>query len=867
MTHPDRLVGRVYRWQLGFSLGAGFALCWAVPLLLQLSPTVSNGLRYWLFIEILVGSALTMIATWFSLRRYRFLLQALSLDRREGSTATLDPNGIANFAHEPGRLTGIWLITHSAALCVLLAPFRPDPLDWTAAVTVVLLSTLMLATTCLPMHVLVRHDFLEVLELAPEALMRNVIRQFERAPATRNRINRRIVIAVATPVSFVALGSALIVNAHLRRDDEVSRAETARTLARAALELKPGTIDGLERALVRAERLGFPAQISSPQARYGVILERSGIAELTTPLDMGSATVRFDASTVEVLSAAPVIVSLLATVAAAIIGYLLGNLLSTDLYYATRGVRLLGASPAARHQHTGVLRAPRLELIADLGAAIDALTARFAVFAQAQETAIDARATAVRARGLFFASVSHDLKAPLNSILGFTHVVEQQPLSQGQLESLHAIHSRARELLALIETILDAARVEEGHLSLMTDEVSFKHLFDKAIDTARQLSSGYEVQIFEEIEEGIPSLLVDRLRVTRALATLIAYSIRTNQGGKMWIRAERESEAVMRIDVDVPKPGHSPKDLELMLSPSHDQPGREHRGLALGLRLARSVVKLHRGTVRVVDRGKKGAMFCVQLPTLTVPLPAASAPLHSIPPPPSSRPSSSRPPPLSVPPILTPSLPPGPILSRSLEAAQAAGGPPSSSRLPAHPFGGSPIAGQNTPASGVPRGAGIPAGAAPSSASLPPLTMSSVAPNPSASAPINPAPGAPGALAAGAKSSPLGRPPVKPAHRKKSVAREGQSWFPAAQGSEPGPEFDTMQSIPRPPRVPETPAWLVSATPLPGAPGALYPTPPETFTHSAPESLPDFAADSAPPSSIPAPADKDRVSDPGTPKT
>src|SRR5690606_5747372 len=120
----------------------------------------------------------------------------------------------------------------------------------------------------------------------------------------------------------------------------------------------------------------------------------------------------------------------------------------------------LGASSAAMHQHTGVLRPPRLRLIAELAGAIDALTVRFGVFAQAQEGAIRARSTAVRARGLFFASVSHDLKSPLNSILGFIQLVSMQPLSQGQQESVEAIETRARELPALIETILDAARVE-----------------------------------------------------------------------------------------------------------------------------------------------------------------------------------------------------------------------------------------------------------------------------------------------------------------------------------------------------------------------------------------------------------------------
>jgi signal transduction histidine kinase len=242
-------------------------------------------------------------------------------------------------------------------------------------------------------------------------------------------------------------------------------------------------------------------------------------------------------------------------------------------------------------------------------------------------------------RGLFFASVSHDLKGPLNSILGFTQLVATEPLVAGQKESLHAVHSRAQELLALIETILDAARVEEGHLSIITDEVPFTTLYDASVNKAAQLCSGMDVQIYDEVERNIPNLLVDRVRVQRALATLIAYSVRSNPGGRMWVRAEREAENRMRIDIDVPKPQHAPTEIEAMLAPTLEQGRREHRGLALALRLARSSVELHEGTVRVVDRGKKGAMFCVSLRTLSVPLPRASAPEHSLPaaPPPSSR--------------------------------------------------------------------------------------------------------------------------------------------------------------------------------------------------------------------------------------
>ncbi len=629
MTGPEQLPRRVLLWQALFTLGGAALLSFSVPFLLLLTNPLRQQVSVTLASMTLVGGAVALVLSWVRTQRFRAVLRMLS-----GQHKRLSVRRMLQFIIAPGSLTRSWLVPHCAALVPFATPLRPALMDWTTGLTVALLASLILATASLPLHVLIRHDFLRVIELAPAAVMQKLISQTERERGSRERINRRMVAAVTMPVVFAAFGCAVIVNAHLRRHDERSRAESARVLARSALELSPGRLKGLDGSIQRARQLGFSAQLGSPDERYDVSLERDGVVELTTPLDLGSARVRFSSSTVGVLSPAPVIVSLLAAVAAAVLGFLLGNVLSTDLYFATRGVRLLGTNPGLGATGAAVIPRARLRLVAELFEAIERLAERFMVFAQAQEDAIEARASATRMRGLFFASVSHDLKSPLNSILGFTQLVFSQPLTQGQRESLQAIHSRAQELLALIETILDAARVEEGQLSLVSDEVDFKDVYKDALEKANQLSGDHPLNVFEEIESNIPDLLIDRTRIVRALASLIAYSVRTNKGGKMWVRAEREGVRKVRVDIDVPKPEHSPQQLEAMMAPSTSRRGREHRGLALGLRLARSVVELHGGAVRVIDRGKKGAMFCVTLPTRAAPMPTASAPLHSIPAPP-----------------------------------------------------------------------------------------------------------------------------------------------------------------------------------------------------------------------------------------
>jgi signal transduction histidine kinase len=318
----------------------------------------------------------------------------------------------------------------------------------------------------------------------------------------------------------------------------------------------------------------------------------------------------------------------LAILVAAALGLALGNALTRDLYHATQGVRLLGTRALFAKPQSEV-RPPRFRIVRQLQHAVEGVAHRFGIFAQAQQDAIAARAAATRMRGQFFASVSHDLKSPLNSILGFTELVRMESLSEGQAESLKVIAERGQELLSLIETILDAARIEVGQLSLMFDEEPFNELYAAALDKAVALSGHGDMQIYEEIEPNLPALLVDRIRGARAIATFIAYSVRATGGGKMWVRAERHGLHHVRIDVDVPARVHSAADLEQMLDPAGGLSKREHRGLALALQLANSVVKLHGGSVHVVDRRQKGAMFCITLPTAS----GASSPLTRAAPP------------------------------------------------------------------------------------------------------------------------------------------------------------------------------------------------------------------------------------------
>jgi signal transduction histidine kinase len=217
-------------------------------------------------------------------------------------------------------------------------------------------------------------------------------------------------------------------------------------------------------------------------------------------------------------------------------------------------------------------------------------------------------------RGLFFASVSHDLKSPLNAILGFTDLVRRtEDITPGQAESLDFIQRRGRELLALIETILDAARVEAGQLKLVLDRTDGGTLLNLAAQKARDLAPDSDRPVVAEITGEAPLLRIDPVRMPQALATLIAHALRTTEAPSVRLLASVENDR-LRIEIDLASPEFDALRLEAMLDPNRDPGVSEHRGLALGLRLARAVTELHGGKVEVTKKGKGGGAFAVTLP-------------------------------------------------------------------------------------------------------------------------------------------------------------------------------------------------------------------------------------------------------------
>lgn len=628
MSSGGGLVGRLLGIQVGAHVVAFLLSAIFAPRVLLLEPHSADALLLILAVMGLLSSAFAACMTVATLRRVRPLLSALTVDLAEvHHPRAHDPRALAGggeAAHvlalydTPSLLSlGNVGFTVLVSLATLVPSLRPQAIDTYTQIAIVLLVLTMVSTAALPAYAMMRAQVARALEAVSSRSAEEALRRLGRK--VLGRLRRRYVAAVAAPVALVALGASLLADAHARAYDKDALTKDAVDIARAVFDpLGTGGPDdtaGRAEAIEAAAALGVRIQIV--KAHEGVQPVRTaddGETQVTVPLQPGAALVRFGTPRVSAALAAYALLAVTAVALAAILGTRAAWSFESDLALATREIRRAGVAEVMRG--TIISHEARFSNVHRLLEAIDALGGVFREFASAQKRAIEAREATERMRGLLLASMSHDLKAPLNAVLGFTEIVRRGPLTKEQHESLAIIGQRGRELLVLIDTILDSARAEAGELEVSPEPTHVGDVVMSAVLEARDLAVGAEVQITGEIQPGMPMVLVDAARIVQALTAVVMTAVRFSDKGIVPVRATLPDRAErLRIEVETSGEGLPVAEREKIFDAFKSaESARRQGGLGLGLQLARSIVGIHGGSIEVDSTGASGLIFRVWLP-------------------------------------------------------------------------------------------------------------------------------------------------------------------------------------------------------------------------------------------------------------
>jgi PAS domain S-box-containing protein len=251
---------------------------------------------------------------------------------------------------------------------------------------------------------------------------------------------------------------------------------------------------------------------------------------------------------------------------------------------------------------------------------------------QREQAARIAAEQANRIKDEFLAVLSHELRSPLNPILGWTRLLQNGKLNTTrQAEAIATIERNAKLQLQLIEDLLDIARITQGKLTLTATPTSLAFVISAALETVCLAAEAKNIAIVLDLPPDIAPVFGDAARLQQVVWNLLTNAVKfTPDGGQVMVELRQVAQFAQIQVIDTGK-GIHPDFLPHVFEYFCQEDGsttRRFGGLGLGLAIVRQIVELHGGTVRAESAGEdQGAAFIVQLPTM--PQTASLAPRSS----------------------------------------------------------------------------------------------------------------------------------------------------------------------------------------------------------------------------------------------
>jgi PAS domain S-box-containing protein len=227
---------------------------------------------------------------------------------------------------------------------------------------------------------------------------------------------------------------------------------------------------------------------------------------------------------------------------------------------------------------------------------------------------------AVRLQSQFLANMSHELRTPLNAIVGFAelmHAGAVGALEDQQHEFIGDILTSSRHLLALINDVLDLAKVESGVLAIVPEEVEPARVIDEVRDVVRDMASRRNIRLDVEVAADLGSVVVDPAKLKQILYNYVSNAIKfTLEGGSVTIRAMLVGE-VFKVEVQDTGIGIAVENLRHLFVAFRQLDGgttKRYPGTGLGLALTKRLAEAHGGRVGVHSVRHVGSTFWVELP-------------------------------------------------------------------------------------------------------------------------------------------------------------------------------------------------------------------------------------------------------------
>lgn len=238
--------------------------------------------------------------------------------------------------------------------------------------------------------------------------------------------------------------------------------------------------------------------------------------------------------------------------------------------------------------------------------------------------ALQAAQIASNSKTMFLSNMSHDIRTPMNAVLGFTTLLARDAENPDKVrEYTKKIMASGQHLLSLINDILDVSKIESGKVVLNVEEFTLNDLVSSVDAIIRPMAAAREQKFFLEVA-GIKheSLMGDETRINQILINLLSNAVKyTQTGGSIWLRIiglkQRSNQFEhLRIEVQDNGYGMTPEYLETIFDAftrAENSTTNKVQGTGLGMAITKNIIELMGGTIEVTSEVNKGSLFRVDL--------------------------------------------------------------------------------------------------------------------------------------------------------------------------------------------------------------------------------------------------------------
>ncbi len=236
----------------------------------------------------------------------------------------------------------------------------------------------------------------------------------------------------------------------------------------------------------------------------------------------------------------------------------------------------------------------------------------------------DDAVTASKAKSEFLNNIAHDFRTPMHAIMGFSNILEASGLNDKQKKYVDIINEKSQSLLGLVEDLLDVSRLESGKLELRSTKINIQQCVTTAVEHARAELGAKEIAVTSSIDNNIPLIKGDEIRLNQILSNLIGNAVKYTNEGRISVSVEQlhydhPEQGKCRVKFSIKDTGLGiPKDkLSEIFDPFtrfHEFDGNKERsGVGLGLYITKTLTDLMKGNLSVQSEVGIGSEFIVIL--------------------------------------------------------------------------------------------------------------------------------------------------------------------------------------------------------------------------------------------------------------